>query len=196
MNQLFEQKYLKYKAKYLTLKKQIGGELPAGRKLIEYNQNTNSIVGYNIPPNNAVVSRYLVRQALHGEFAKISVNANKIMFIIRSTDLYFIQNTNRRILKYDDGYIILENSLDTIVKNISRNERLANIITIFNDDEILLSELLTYLKLHGDSYSHLNELITYIRENDVDHDNFFIKIIDMDPNYPVLGIDEVEQDWS
>jgi len=196
MNQSFEQKYLKYKAKYLALKKQIGGDLPAGRKLIEYDQNTNSIVRYNIQPNNAVISRYLVRQALQGEFAKISINANKIMIIIRSTDLYFIQNTNRKILKYDDGYIVFENSIDATVKNIYYNERLTNIITMFNEDEILLSELLTYLRLHGDLYPHLNELITYIREHDVDHDNFFIKVENMDPNYPVLGIDEVEQDWS
>jgi len=182
---IYYEKYLKYKNKYLRLKNQIGGALPTGRKLTYYNPRpaVRSITGYNLAIGNATITRSFAQKVLDNtikhEIKYTSNTIRKIMFIIKTNEFGFIRGTNRQTLMADGcPYIHLVEPLPENVTHIHDNERLAVHITDCGSNSILLSEL-----LHEMGLDNLN------------YENFFIKVRRNNPQSSLIELWEEPYDW-
>jgi hypothetical protein len=101
------------------------------------------------------------------------------MFIIKTYEFGFIRVTNRQTLLADGcPYIHLVEPLPEVVTHIHDNERLAVHITDCGNNSILLSEL-----LHEMGLDNLN------------HENFFIKVRRNNPQNSLIELWEEPYDW-
>jgi hypothetical protein len=154
MNQLYEQKYLKYKAKYLALKKQIAGRLPDGRDLIQRDECTisRSFAEKVIAANNNE----------DNDNIKISIVDNTIMFTIKS--LYDIRNRTLILIHMADAeYMVILNEILPIGVDNINNERIAVSIKDIRERPpslILLSDLLREL---GGDFLHVKRDVFFIK---------------------------------
>jgi len=174
---IYYQKYLKYKNKYLSLKNQIGGVLPAGRRLTIYDRRlSRNIVG--LDENNATITKKFAEKVLDNTIRHQIMPDNKIMFIFKSDLIGFIRNTNRKTL-FVNGipYVLLASPLPDNIDNL-QNERLVVHCTDLKSDSILLSELLNEMHING-----------------VNHSNFYISIISHNHQNSKLIIDPIPYDW-
>ena len=206
----FEQKYLKYRRKYLELKRQIGGEDDEKDKLIEAVKLDG--LALKSAPDNFKDDKEVVLEAVNQngkalEFASdnlkddkevvmAAINKDAIAFKYASKKLkndrdlvIFAVSKNGWVLRWLSNF---NNDKEIVMLSLKNNGLILNLVSDnLKDDEVVVYEALTHLLKFDSGYERMFPLISSRLKNNKE---FILKVLKFDAKYYNFLSDDLKND--
>ena len=181
----FEQKYLKYRKKYLELKQQIGGEDDERLKIIESVKLDG--LSLNFAPDNFKDDKEVVLTAINQNAMAIRFASERLKndreLVISAV------NKNGWVLRY---LLNFNNDKEIVMLSLKFNGLILIVVSdILKDDEEVVFEALTHLPQIDSGYERMFPLISSRLKNNKE---FILKVLKFDDKYYHFLSDDLKND--